>query len=279
VFSLAEALAITPDARCVTTASKPYTIVHTNKAWSELTGWKFTEVVGKSCTVLQGPDTSKEALELLHDAVAANRAVKTQLVNYTKAGKPIMMTIDCAPVTGGSHFCATLTAKPITDGSVAPTAGTPTAAPLAPLNCVEMHACKRHKRDTQLMRLVDVMANTSDPIVLCAKEYPHVITHPNLPWLEMCGYTLEEVEGLTNNILTGPDTDPAVIADLLECVRREEPSVQALVNYKKGGEPFVNQVKTLPVYDEYDELAGFMSMLREVSETAAPPAAAVAPVV
>jgi len=40
--------------------------------------------------------------------------------------------------------------------------------------------------------------------------------------------------------------------------------VQTVVNYKKGGVRFVNQVRTLPVYDEEDELAAFMSMLSEV---------------
>ena len=79
--------------------------------------------------------------------------------------------------------------------------------------------------------------------MLCSKDFPHEITHPNKPWLEMCGYTLEGVEGLTNKVLTGPETDPSCIRDLLECVKRLEPSVQTLVNYKKGGVRFINQVR------------------------------------
>ena len=98
----------------------------------------------------------------------------------------------------------------------------------------------------------------------------------------MCGYSLEEVEGLTNKILTGPETDTAGLDELLACVRRAEPSVQTLVNYKKGGVRFVNQVVTLPVYDEQDELAAFVSMLHELDEgapgeTSSPSSAATAP--
>ena len=44
-LTLAEAIRITPEARIVTTATYPYTIVHTNRAWSEMTGYRFTEVV------------------------------------------------------------------------------------------------------------------------------------------------------------------------------------------------------------------------------------------
>merc|ERR550514_1218735 len=84
----------------------------------------------------------------------------------------------------------------------------------------------------------------------------------------MCGYLMEEVEGMTNKILTGPETDPERIADLLTCVRKLEPSVQSVVNYKKGGARFLNQVKTMPVYDENDELAAFMSLLHEIDESA-----------
>jgi hypothetical protein len=53
---------------------------------------------------------------------------------------------------------------------------------------------------------------------------------------------LEEVEGQTNSILHGPDTDDALLADLMASVRRGEPSSATLVNYKKGGKRFVNQV-------------------------------------
>ena len=59
----------------------------------------------------------------------------------------------------------------------------------------------------------------------------------------VAGYTMEEVEGLTNKILTGPETDPEKIDALLGCVRRQEPSIQTVVNYKKGGVRFVNQVR------------------------------------
>ena len=74
----------------------------------------------------------------------------------------------------------------------------------------------------------------------------------------------QEVEGLTNAVLTGPETDAEVLRELMNCVRRCEPSTQTLVNYKKGGVRFVNQVKVSPVYDENDRLAAFMAKLTEV---------------
>ena len=50
-ITLADALGLTDQPRVVTTAAAPYTIVHTNKAWSELTGYKFHEVSGKTMSL------------------------------------------------------------------------------------------------------------------------------------------------------------------------------------------------------------------------------------
>ena len=279
-MSLSEALSLTSEARVVTTATPPYRIVHTNAAWAAITGYRFHEVADKTCAFLRPPGhgpSEDPGVKKLHEALAKQRPIDTELVNYDRDGKPFRNRISIQLVTGGTHFVGTLQASPIEDGSVPPLVRdtpAPARAPLMATNYADPEiyepAAKRVARGGRgadsKRRLRDVLANTVDPIVLCDRHFPHQIIHPNQPWLEMCGYTLEEVEGLTNKILTGPETDGDAIADLLRCVRNEEPSVQTVVNYKRGGLRFLNQVKTLPVYDENDELAAFMSMLHEVSE-------------
>ena len=47
-------------------------------------------------------------------------------------------------------------------------------------------------------------------------------------------------------------------------MQRGEGTSATLVNYKKGGERFVNQVTVTPVYNDEDELEQFMAMLHEV---------------
>ena len=270
--TLASALGLTDSPRVVTTSVPPYTVVHTNRAWSEATGYRFLEVVGKTCDVLQGPETEQGAVEVLRSALKSGNPATVVLINYRKDGIPFRNMLHCELVEGGSHWVGTL----MVNSAVPNVARLPRTAeelappvPLAPVNYAKAAHSQPRKRPRRAdkQRLKDVLANTTEPIVLCAKEFPHVITHANQPWLEMCGYTQEEVEGLTNEILTGPETDPAAIRDLLDCVRRCEPSHQTLINYKKGGVRFVNEVRTLPVYDEQDELAAFMSMLSEVDES------------
>ena len=157
----------------------------------------------------------------------------------------------CGPVEGGSHYYATVRSSPITGAPVKRIRGEPVPAPQPPpVNFAPRQAGQRVKRTSEKIRLSDALENQDDPLVLCDKNPPHVITHPNQAWLQMCGYTAEEVEGLTNSILTGPETDRDQISQLLSSVRREEPAVHTLVNYKKGGVRFVNHLKVVPVYGE-----------------------------
>uniref|UniRef100_A0A6V4M3S7 PAS domain-containing protein n=1 Tax=Prymnesium polylepis TaxID=72548 RepID=A0A6V4M3S7_9EUKA len=268
-LSLAEALHPTMDGRLVTSIEHPHTIIHTNAAWAAMTGWKFTEVVGKTLAFLQGPATAGTALDALHAAIGERRYSQARIVNYRKDGTPFYCLLECSPVAGGTHFYATVRDEPIVDGSVAPISRpAPAYEQKPPVNyCAHARESSHHaRRTTTKVRLADALKNELDPIILCSKEPPHVIIHPNQPWLEMCGYGLEEVEGLTNAILQGPETDREAVNEMMTCVRRGESSVQTLVNYKKGGVRFVNQVKTLPVYDENDDLAAFMAMLREIDE-------------
>lgn len=266
-LTLAQALGVSPDARCITTATAPFTIVHTNKAWSDQTGYKFTEIVGRECPFLK--DSAAKALKQLTTAIETSTQVSVTIVDSTKGGHPC--TIECEPIIGGTHFCATIkgmppadSASPLRESRTAEQMEGADAAVSAPVSFVEQHRAKRPKRALQRTHLLDVLANTQDPLVLCSPEYPHVITHPNQAWLEMCGYDLEEVEGFTNSILAGPETDEAATARIVANAKALKPSCETVVNYKKGGVRFINQVHIQPVYDENDELAAFMSMLTEV---------------
>ena len=230
--TLEDAIAtITEEARVVTSAEPPWVVLHTNKAWCEATGFSFLEMVGRTCDVLHGPRTCGPELLGLQSALERRTSPCSEsLVLYRKHGEPFLGTLSFELVRGGSHWLGKLRATPVTDGSIAPAVRTPeelATKELVPVSYADHGGARKRARRSSSgadkVRLVEVVNNTTDPIVLCAAAPPHVITHPNQPWLEMCGYTLEEVEACTNKILTGAETDRAAIERLLGCVRRREP--------------------------------------------------------
>lgn len=76
-------------------------IVFVNDAFERLTGYRRDEVLGKSPRLLQGPLTDRAALDRIRDALEAGQPVRSELVNYTKQGKPFWLELDIAPILDG----------------------------------------------------------------------------------------------------------------------------------------------------------------------------------
>jgi len=73
----------------------------------------------------------------------------------------------------------------------------------------------------------------------------------NEPWVQLCGYTSEEVVGMDSRLLQGPKTEKAVVrAAVTDVMDTDNHSVEfETFNYKKGGKMFRNHV-TLMMGDD-----------------------------
>src|SRR5690348_4576681 len=56
-------------------------IVFSNAAFSKLTGYSATELLGQNCRILQGPDTDRTAIAKIRDAIVAEESVSVDLLN------------------------------------------------------------------------------------------------------------------------------------------------------------------------------------------------------
>ncbi len=85
-------------------------IVYANAAFERHTGYRCEEVIGRSPRFLQGPLTDRAALDRIRDALAHQRPVREELINYTKAGESFWLELDIAPVADESgrvtHYIA-----------------------------------------------------------------------------------------------------------------------------------------------------------------------------
>jgi PAS domain S-box-containing protein len=88
-----------------------YPIIFANAAFCEMTGYDASEIVGRNCRFLQGPDTDKEAVARIRAAVAARWNVSEELVNYRKDGSAFWNALFVNPVFnrgGGWSTCLEL---------------------------------------------------------------------------------------------------------------------------------------------------------------------------
>ncbi|PPV06102.1 histidine kinase [Xanthomonas bromi] len=104
---------------------------------------------------------------------------------------------------------------------------------------------------------------------------PMTVTDPHLPdnpivfanraFLEMTGYSAEEVIGNNCRFLQGPETDPASISDVRESIESRCEFATEVLNYRKDGSSFWNALFVSPVFDDKGNLVYFFGSQLDVS--------------
>ena len=82
----------------ITEAGPGYPIIYVNPAFCELTGYGPHEVLGKSPSFLQGPNTDKQVLQRLNQNITDGELFYGKAINYRKDGSEFMMEWKIAPI-------------------------------------------------------------------------------------------------------------------------------------------------------------------------------------
>ena len=83
----------------ITHADQPYNrISFVNPAFTRLTGYGAVEAIGRSCDMLQGPETDSEASRRMHAAMATGEPVELEILHYRKNGETFWNLISINPV-------------------------------------------------------------------------------------------------------------------------------------------------------------------------------------
>ncbi len=85
-------------------------IVYINPAFSRITGWKLTDLLGKSPAVLQGPKTDAAALAEMMAHLRDGRPAQTRVMHYARSGMAYWCEIRSSPLRDQhgriTHFVA-----------------------------------------------------------------------------------------------------------------------------------------------------------------------------
>ena len=119
-----------------------------------------------------------------------------------------------------------------------------------------------------------VLSSLRDRAVL-ATDVSFTISDPALPdnplvWVNpaftrITGYTVDEVTGRNCRFLQGPATDRAAVAELRRALAAQESVTVTLLNYRKDGTAFWNEVSMSPVYDGHGTLTNFVGVQADVT--------------
>jgi PAS domain S-box-containing protein len=85
-------------------------IIFVNNAFTEMTGYTFNEVIGKTTSLLQGPNSDKQELQRLGVAIKKWESFETSIINYKKNGDEFWVNLSLTPVANEkgiwSHWIA-----------------------------------------------------------------------------------------------------------------------------------------------------------------------------
>nr|WP_246214689.1 GAF domain-containing SpoIIE family protein phosphatase [Modestobacter muralis] len=107
----------------------------------------------------------------------------------------------------------------------------------------------------------DIAFTITDPR---QEDDPLVWVNPSFS--RISGYTYEESVGRNCRFLQGPATDRETIAQLRKALQEHQPVSTTLLNYRKDGTAFWNQLSITPVFDGEGELVSFVGVQSDVTE-------------
>ncbi len=97
-------------------------------------------------------------------------------------------------------------------------------------------------------------------------------TRPDLPLVyvnpafsDLTGYALDDLIGLNCRFLQGPDTDPGMIAEMHRCIGEARPFHGEILNYRKDGSSFWNELTIDPILSQSGSLIGFIGVLTDTT--------------
>jgi PAS domain S-box len=121
----------------------------------------------------------------------------------------------------------------------------------------------RKMREQELLLRDRALAEVSQGVVITDRA--RRIIYANDAFTKITGYSRAEVFSRTSAILQGPGTDRAVIARIREALEARRPFEGVILNYRKDGTTFWNELSISPI-EEPDGGLRYIGILRDITE-------------
>ncbi|MFK5600131.1 PAS domain S-box protein [Methylobacterium sp. HMF5984] len=141
----------------------------------------------------------------------------------------------------------------------------------------ETEASRVRRETHRILSEIAGGADVTDPFAAAvrATRMPMIVTDPRQPdnpilfvnaaFSRLTGYASEEIVGRNCRFLQGPDTDRDDVARVRAAIAARQPIEVALLNYRKDGTTFWNQLLLAPVKDAAGEVAYFFASQYDVT--------------
>lgn len=126
---------------------------------------------------------------------------------------------------------------------------------------------ERKEREKALKRRTQAIDDA--PFGICISDPDqegNPLIYVNDAFVDLTGYSPEEVLGENCRFLQGEHTRPEPVAEMREAIDAEQPVTVELRNYRKNGTEFWNRVEVVPVHDETGDLVNYVGFQQDVTD-------------
>ena len=127
---------------------------------------------------------------------------------------------------------------------------------------------------TELQRMEEALKlrnaaleKAADGLIISDARLPdQPIVYASPAFHALTGYSEADILGQNCRFLQGPETDPAVLVRIREALQSNRPFLGELLNYRKNGSTFWNQLRINPLFDEHGEVTHFVGVQTDITE-------------
>lgn len=124
---------------------------------------------------------------------------------------------------------------------------------------------RHHQAQLQLLqRSVDVSVN--GVVIADAQQPGYPLVYVNDRFEQMTGYSRAEILGQNCQFLQGRDTNQASVQRIRDALHLQQELRIEILNYRKNGEPFWNELKISPVGDQHGVITHFIGIQNDVTD-------------
>ncbi|WP_108424083.1 PAS domain-containing protein [Flagellimonas amoyensis] len=152
---------------------------------------------------------------------------------------------------------------------------------ISPLLCFDIYSEYYHKLIQQFRKAADArqvrsilkgQANNAIEELIQLETYDALVItdpHQNIVWVsdgfpEMTGYPKKQVLGKRPSFLQGVQTSEDTKQKIREQLKTVHSFTGSVLNYRKNGEPYLCQIKIVPIYDSKRVLVNFLALEKEL---------------
>jgi diguanylate cyclase (GGDEF)-like protein/PAS domain S-box-containing protein len=237
-------------------------VAYANRRFAELLDRPLQQVIGSEIEGCIAPEGRAALGLLLRDVAAGKRSAELDLLTPNGLRVPVLFSASPLLIDGLPGAIGVIA----TDLTWQRRSEAATEARLVLERLFEQQQRVEASLQASLsaLRLRDSALGAISQGVLISDSRGRV-TYLNQACEDIAGYSAQDMAGRTASLLQGPDTSPDARLALRTAIGQARPFHGDILNYRKDGTPFWNELSVTPVFDEPGVPAQFVGVMRDVT--------------